>query len=364
MSNRPIGYKYWTQLREHLGNTKGCVFDGELVYPRQLEIHLPGNHLIPCNFNCSHCQGRKLKQPLGDWEQIGLSLLRQLEDSIPYHIYGGAYTEPLLNGWLPHYIALTKQFGCSFGVHTNGSMLTERTDFLDVVEQTASSKKDYVSISLDAGDQKSHSFVKRKGGYFNIIVRGIRKLKELDNPNLSIRIVYLMNNLNSEPDVIKKAVDIARDIGVDSLRFSIPYDNYGVDFDHVRGYKQHMELRYKDEYYSVVEPYLSKGNEKPFIFWIPPECQDVDKLTYRQCIYSYYQITLGADGYVYRCSSTASPSFKACRLGKIPDSLDAFNAMIIANHNPNWKPQTCFSMGARCNRIAMEINEEWDSQKH
>ena len=83
-------------------------------------------------------------------------------------------------------------------------------------------------------------------------------------------------------------------------------------------------------------------------------------MSYRQCIYSYFQITLAADGWVYRCSSTASPSFKFCRLGKITDNLEAFNRMVIANHNPNWKPETCFKAGARCNRQAIEVNTTWE----
>ncbi len=99
--------------------------------------------------------------------------------------------------------------------------------------------------------------------------------------------------------------------------------------------------------------------ERPYIFYIPPQCQDVDRMNFRQCIYSYYQITLAADGYVYKCSSTASPSFKMNRLGKIPENLNKLNPMIVANHGPNFNASTCFKVGARCNRIALEINTTW-----
>ena len=82
-------------------------------------------------------------------------------------------------------------------------------------------------------------------------------------------------------------------------------------------------------------------------------------MNFKQCIYSYYQITLGADGYVYKCSSTATPTFAMNRLGKITNDLEKFNKMILANHNSNFCPSTCFKVGARCNRMALEINNKW-----
>ena len=83
-------------------------------------------------------------------------------------------------------------------------------------------------------------------------------------------------------------------------------------------------------------------------------------MNFSQCIYSYYQITYAADGYVYKCSSTASPSFSDNRLGKITDDLKEFQRMVLANHKEDFDARTCFSQGARCNRIALEINDLWN----
>lgn len=94
---RPPEYRYWKQLMEHLKGDSEVFFNGELVYPRQFEIHLPGNHLVPCDLHCPHCAGRYFQKDLGTWEMEGLELLDKLEGKIPYHIYGGAYTEPLMN---------------------------------------------------------------------------------------------------------------------------------------------------------------------------------------------------------------------------------------------------------------------------
>jgi len=368
MVKRPDVYDYFDELKRHLGGDTSRIFDGTLIYPRQLEIHLPGNGKIPCVFKCPWCQGSELEQPLGDWEEKGLRLVSKLDGKIPYHIYGGAYTEPLLNKYILDYLCLTKETGSDFGVHTNGALLLNlhsKKKFLEKICQISTSPKDYVSISLDAGRSESHT--KSKGlnrNWFDTIINGIKALTWIRGESNfpSVRIVYLLNSLNSSEGEIAEMVEIAKELRVDSLRFPIPYDLYGRDFDRVRKYKHDTEDRLRNTYFKRVEPYLN-DKTKPNIFWISPDSQDVDKMNFRQCIYSYFQITLGADGYVYRCSSTASPSFKFCRLGEITDDLEKFNDMVMRNHNPNWKPETCFSHGARCNRISLEVCGKYQEEK-
>ena len=155
-----------------------------------------------------------------------------------------------------------------------------------------------------------------------------------------------------------------KDIGVDSLRFSVPYMVYGRDFKQVDRYRNRSEIPFGEECEKIVAPHLSRSqDEKPYIFWHGPGYQDVRKMVFNQCIYSYYQITYAADGYVYKCSSTASPSFSDNRLGKITDDLAEFNRMVLENHDENFNAKTCFSKGARCNRIALEINDLWSHGK-
>lgn len=364
--DRPAGYQYFKILSDHLGDDPSKIFNGELVYPRQLEIHLPGDHKRACNFDCPHCQGRIVDQSLASFEEDALKIVDELKGKIPYFIYGGVYTEPLLNPYLAGFLKLTKKHGSYFGVHTNGSLLKEleeRQSFLSGLCQIATSGQDYLSVSLDAGAPESHMQTKNiKVNWFDEIIEGIRMAAKIrgnsDSP--AIRVCYLLNRFNSSEREINHIIEIMQEIKVDSLKFSIPYDLYGKDFDRVRRYKQAIEVKQNVIYTKMLEPLVSKDSgEKPHIFYISPECQDVDKMNFRQCIYSYFQITMGADGYVYKCSSTATPTFKMDRLGKATNDINKFNEMVIANHNPNFNASTCFNAGARCNRIAMEINTEW-----
>ncbi|MBA7663355.1 hypothetical protein ES703_71395 [subsurface metagenome] len=361
-SERPTGYQYFNILAEHLGNDLSRIFNGKLVYPRQMEIHLPGDHKHACNFGCYYCQGRLLEQPLVAFEDDALRIIDELRGRIPYFIYGGAYTEPLLNPYLLDFLKLSKKRGSYFGIHTNGSLLLElekRQSFLSELCRI-STPEDYLSISLDAGRAKSHIRTKNlERNWFDDIIEGIRVLTEMRGASRTpvIRLCYLLNKANSSEEELKTTIEIAKEVKAESLRFSIPYDLYGKPFSKVRQYKQAIEVRQNEEYARVLEPLMSRDAERPYIFYFPPEHQDVDKMDFRHCLYGYYQITLGADGYIYKCSSTASPTFKMCRLGKIGTS--GIDEMILANQNPDFDPFTCFRAGARCNRMALEINSTW-----
>ena len=125
---RPPEYHYWNQLMAHLDNDQRKFFNGQLTYPRQFEIHLPANHKSPCNLQCPHCAGKFFQKDLGTWEMDALELLHKLAGKIPYHIYGGAYTEPLLNPYFMTFLHTTKRYGGHFGIHTNGSLLSKMED--------------------------------------------------------------------------------------------------------------------------------------------------------------------------------------------------------------------------------------------
>lgn len=363
---RPGVYNYSDELKKHLNGDFKKIFDGKLTFPRQIELHLPADHKKSCNFDCYYCQGKILDKSLGEFEIEALELLNKLKGKIPYIIYGGAYSEPMLNPYLMSFLATTKKYNSCFGIHTNGSMLKileETQGWITELCRLANDQKDYLSISLDAGTAESHKKIKNLDkNYFDDIIEGIRTTIKIrgDRKYPTIRVCYLMNPLNSSEKEIKGIIKIMREIGVDSLRFSMPYDIYGKDFKEVKKYRDNVEVKQWKEKEKMLKPLMSSG--KPFIFYIPPSCQDIEKMKFKQCIYNYFQITLGADGYVYKCSSMATPSFKGVRLGKITSDLKEFEKMIMKNSNPDFDPQICFKQGGRCNRMAVEINNEWENE--
>lgn len=365
---RPENYRYLDIFTNHLNKDAKKVFNGEIIYPRQMEVHLPADRKTACNFHCYYCQGAQVQHLLGNWEQAGLKVVEQLQGKIPYYVFGGVYTEPLMNEYIGEYILMAKRFNNSFGIHTNGSYLLEKQDkekFCEMLINKASSPLDYISVSLDGGDVESHMKVKNvKEDHFTRIIEGLKLLVKLrgDKKYPAIRVCYLMTKFSSDPGTIANIVRIMKEIKVDSLRFSVPYDHYGKKFDTVRAYRNKFEIPFGEQCAEIVKPFCSSSfAEKPYIFWHPPGFQDVEKMNFKQCVYSYYQITFAADGYVYKCSSTAAPEFTHARLGTVPDNLEDFNRMVLENHKASFHASTCFNVGARCNRIALEINQSWNN---
>ncbi len=368
MNERPKVYHYFDLLKQHLDGDLSKIFNGKLIYPRQFEIHLPGDGKIACNFDCYYCQARKLEKSLESFEETALSLVNKLNGRIPWITLGGQYTEPLLNPYLLHFVEAVKRQGSYYGIHTNGSLfgyLDTKNSLLTKLCEESDSSNDFITCSLDAGFHKSH--MKTKGlqkNWFDSIVLGLKRLVEVrEGRNFpSVRVTYLMNEQNSSPDEIKSIISMMKTIGVDSLRFSIPYDYYGKSLDKTKEYKKKVELKYEQKYHNLVSPYLSNNSEKPYIYWMPPEYQDVDKMNYKVCIDGYYQICLGADGWFYRCTSATATDFKMCRLGKVTDDLGEFENIICKNQSREWSPSTCFAQGTRCSRMALEINSRWNGK--
>jgi len=311
--NRPRDYSYIDMVKDHLGGDLGQIFNGKVIYPRQMELHLPGDGINPCNFNCFYCQAQKLKKNLSRWEKDALRLIERLGGKIPWIILSGQYTEPLLNPYFLDFVEGIKRSGSIYGIHTNGSLLETVAEELCF---HSTSPQDFVSCSLDAGSADSHMLTKNlRINMFERIIDGLESLARLRGKNTfpSIRVTYLMNKENATPEEIKNVVAIMKKIKPDTLRFSIPYAHYGNSFAKVDHYRKSVELRY----------------------------------------------VFGADGRVYKCSSATAPDFKACRLGKVTDDVEKFRKMIAKNQNPAWLPGACYAQGARCNRIMIEINDAW-----
>jgi len=354
---RPDQYLYYKQLVQHLKSRDN-------IYPRQLEIHLPADHRSSCNLNCPHCAGRWFDKSLGTWEVDALSLLLQLKGAVPYHIYGGAYTEPVMNPYLLTFIAMTKRFNNHFGIHTNGTQLAglqKLNGFLSELNRLSTDDTDYLSISIDAGNPVSWCRTKgtKQTSLFYDIIKGIELAASMFNDNShALRLCYLISPASGDDENFKSIVEIARKYHVHSLRFSIPFANYNITFNNVRKYKRNIEQKYNSVYRDMLRPYLSKSkDERPYIFYTGPEFTDIDRYTFDKCYYSLYQITLGADGHIYRCSTVATPTGQQCRLGRITDDKDEFDRIVEYSQHTDWDcSQLCFKHNLRCNRMGLEIN--------
>lgn len=363
-------YLYWNQLMDHLGGDPSKFYNDEVIYPKQFEIHLPADHIRPCRLNCEYCAGRKFEKPLGNWETIGLHLLDNIAGRIPQHIYGGSYTEPLMNPYFMSFMAKTREYGNHFGIHTNGLMLKtldHSTGFLTELNRLADGDMvSYLQVSLDAATSWGWSKVKRykdKAKFWDIIeaVKRAVDIREKAGKGHAIRLGYLISEHTASPEKFAAIVNIAKDIGVDSVRFSIPFAMYNQSFEDVKKYKKDVEIPGDRQYEEWLAPLVSKSKEeKPYIFWNYPWFTDIDRFDFEHCVYGYFQITLGADGYFYPCSTVSTPTAKHLRVGKAIADKEEFENILRKVQDPEFNPKKkCFCHGLRGNRMALECNTEY-----
>jgi len=272
------------------------------------------------------------------------------------------------------FLHMTKKYDNHFGIHTNGvwlKQLEEIQGWLTELNRISTDRVDYLSVALDAGFPWSWGRTKgtKQIHKFNDIIEGLRQAVKIRDKNNgeghAIRLCYLISPVSGTKENFGSIVNIVKDIGLDSLRFSIPFACYNQTFDEVRGYKRDIEIPGNIKYEELLQEYLSESqDERPYIFYTGPEFTDIDKYVFDQCVYGYYQITYGADGYVYKCSTTATPTASHCRVGKVTADLDEFNKMVVANQNPSWNcRQNCFKKKLRCNRMGVECNILYSGRK-
>ena len=74
----------------------------------------------------------------------------------------------------------------------------------------------------------------------------------------------------------------------------------------------------------------------------------------------HHQTTMGSSGHIYRCH-ISTPSFDYGILGNQPETVEEFKEMIRVSQDKEFHCHTCIHSTARCNRMALEINSEWNA---
>ncbi len=126
--------------------------------------------------------------------------------------------EPLLNKFTPTFIRQAKQFL----LHTSlSSNLSVRFDAEDLVN----SGLDYMVLSIDGATPQTYRQY-RQGGNFNLVIENVRKLVSAKKksgkttPWLCWHFLLFEHNKHE----VQLAKTMANDLGVDAIKFSLPYD--------------------------------------------------------------------------------------------------------------------------------------------
>lgn len=182
-----------------------------------------------CNLRCLFCEihyfYEKAKVVSGKIfpNQIDTKILTNfrewLQNIISIHL-SGATGEPFANPNILDVIRYLKTYNIRLSMDTNGLLIDE-----DMAEQLVRNRFDALSVSIHAGDSKTYA--RLQGGNFDKVVSNLRDLinlrRQLNSSYPRVGINFALNRENAHS--IKELMNLAKDIGVDSLSLYHYYAN-------------------------------------------------------------------------------------------------------------------------------------------
>jgi len=166
-----------------------------------------------CNLKCRHCW---LSPKYEEKAETFLSVKTFefiLEQGIELGLTGVKLTggEPLLHPEILELIKIVQKKQLRLTVETNGVLCSQ-----EIALAIAQSKACFVSVSLDAADEKTHEWMRGVEGSFKQALRGIKNLKAA---GISPQIIMTLNQKNKNK--IEAIINLAEDLGAHSLKFNI-----------------------------------------------------------------------------------------------------------------------------------------------
>jgi len=164
-----------------------------------------------CNYSCEYCIFSSTgKKPRGElpYHKV-LDTLQQLKDSgFNYIKFTGG--EPFIRDDFIQILIEAKKIGFNFDISTNASFITE-----DISKQLSLLNMNFIHVSLDGYDIKSHEFVRGKKT-FNKTISGLTNLLKY---NKNIRIGSVIHSGNDSD--LDKIVNLANELRVKEVIFSL-----------------------------------------------------------------------------------------------------------------------------------------------
>ena len=271
----------------------------DTIRPLKIQVDCEGS----CNHNCIFCSYRNV-----GWEDVeyrdeswfdgtkekvvpgrsGLSwaVMRRLIESIKTldiaetEITGGG--EPTIYPYIKETLKALGKIQTSVSLVSNGSNISSlRHDFPENL--------DWIRISLDAAEAKTHEAIHRAKGYNRIINTLIDLKRDLPRTKIYISFCIVPENVGE----IEMATAKYRDMGFDGIKFNATYTPDGDG-----GLSPEMVLSARGDT-DAAEEYADDGFEVMNSFWkIDKYAENTD---FGTCYFGRFMVAVGYNGLVYPC---------------------------------------------------------------
>jgi MoaA/NifB/PqqE/SkfB family radical SAM enzyme len=264
------------------------------VVPHQLEFQPGSSSSKICWMECPHCYGINTEHSK---ERLSLERYHEILDecaSIPKIIFSGYATDPLFYKHCPELIAHTVRQSQIVGIHSKCLKITD--ELIEAVQGCVHGS--YISISLDAYNDTTYSLAH---GYPHAVYdRIIQNIDQLARETLlQINVNYLVNQWNNDAEGFKQMYNDVMSVGADVVRFSVAQQPHFGESSVVP---------------ESIDWTLVQGLSGVQIY---PQWQDEAQVV--PCWARWLFPAVSYDGWLARCSETASPTWDETRLGSLHD---------------------------------------------
>lgn len=229
--------------------------------PQEVHVELTTS----CNLNCKFCYRQSWDERIGLMqESLFYKIVGELEEIGVKKLWFSGWGEPTVHPKFEEFAKDTSN-GFSLGMITNGTTLLRKID-------TISRHFSWVFVSVDVTDPEIYRSI-RVGSNFHVVDEGVRRLAELDGPEVWISTVLMRSTVKKLPDLIEWASEAgARGILISNLIATHPalareqiYDK--VQPDGISKIMEEVRTLSMIHHIRIIEPFFYYRTERrcPFI---------------------------------------------------------------------------------------------------
>lgn len=318
-------YQYGANYIPDLAAFKAAVL-AKTVTPHQVEWQPgpPGQEI--CWLECPYCYGRSAEMwpdrlPLAR----ALDVMREMADGpgkpdvggVRKIIFAGYATDPLYSKDTTALVTAALGYKMTVGFNTKALHVTEN---LLAVLDAMKTPNSYATVSVDAGSDAVYNAVHGVKGSPFLYDRVMQNIARFKATGIEVAATYLVNRLNAEPDEMEKFIVDALGAGVDVIRFAFAQlPRGGVPISGLATVPTRDECKaFADRVRELIEIWHSRGTE------IILADADAEHDLFRKertlpCVARWVYPTVGYDGWLYPCSQSAAPNFRAMALGNLAE---------------------------------------------
>ena len=352
-------YQYGASYVTDYAEFRQKILD-KTVVPHQVEFQAASPRKEICWLKCPWCYGLSATDT-GERlaKDRAIEIMHQIaKGGVKKVIFAGYATDPLYCDYLEDLLEVSVNYGQIFGFNTKAIKTSAR--LLEILSTPTVAPKSYLSISVDAGSNEvyntAHAVDNPKSRIYDRVVDNVSKLAKSRAKGgawFDLSATYLINETNNSKTEVAKFIKDFRDAGANLLRFTYP--QLPKDFVPAAGIipSKRDVVQYTSELTELIQS--ENRPDCPVLLVDADSTHDIfRKPRTTPCFASFIYPTVGFDGWLYHCSQSSAPNFRAMALGDLAKS-DFWD--LYYNYDPQNLPEhfrgcakKMEETGCRCDR--------------